>query len=219
MKDKHNCPPGFTWCKIKKECIPEEEKEKLIKKHQRYFFKGDTKMKKVEEAYDLLDVAFNEGFETFGKVSSATKQVDTILDMFKGKSDNEKTVDIGSRPYDHPKQAKVSVSVDECDMMGGGSIDKGIGYDEEEGEDVYSSGPNDIDHVPNQDGSSLYKSIRKQLGEWKRLNEESKVEYKKYFDSMLKKYGVKSPAELDDAKKKEFFDKVDRGWNAKKETD
>jgi hypothetical protein len=36
---------------------------------------------------------------------------------------------------------------------------------------------------------------------------------------MLKKYGVSSPAELDDEKKKKFFDDVDKGWQAKKETD
>lgn len=46
------------------------------------------------------------------------------------------------------------------------------------------------------------------------LVEEDKEEYQKYFNSMLDKYGVSSPAELDDEKKKEFFDAVDKGWKA-----
>jgi hypothetical protein len=39
---------------------------------------------------------------------------------------------------------------------------------------------------------------------------ENSAEYKKFFDSALKKFGVTSPAELDDAKKKEFFDYIDK---------
>ena len=35
-----------------------------------------------------------------------------------------------------------------------------------------------------------------------------KEAYQKFFNSLLKKFGVKSPAELDDAKKKEFYDKA-----------
>lgn len=43
---------------------------------------------------------------------------------------------------------------------------------------------------------------------------ENSAEYKKFFDSALKKFGVTSPAELDDAKKKEFFDYVDKNYNS-----
>jgi len=45
------------------------------------------------------------------------------------------------------------------------------------------------------------------------------TEYQKFFKTVLDKFNVKSPAELDDAKKKEFFDYVDKNWDAKKETD
>ncbi|OUW48045.1 MAG: hypothetical protein CBD47_03650 [Synechococcus sp. TMED187] len=38
--------------------------------------------------------------------------------------------------------------------------------------------------------------------------------YQKFFQSALKKFGVKSPAELDDKKKKEFFDYVDKNYDA-----
>ena len=43
---------------------------------------------------------------------------------------------------------------------------------------------------------------------------ENSAEYKKFFDSALKKFGVTSPAELDDAKKKEFFDYIDKNYNS-----
>lgn len=46
---------------------------------------------------------------------------------------------------------------------------------------------------------------------------ENSAEYKKFFDSALKKFGVTSPAELDDAKKKEFFDYIDKNYNSSDE--
>jgi len=39
-----------------------------------------------------------------------------------------------------------------------------------------------------------------------------KEAYQKFFQSALKKFGVKSPAELKGEKKKEFFDYVDKNW-------
>ena len=39
-------------------------------------------------------------------------------------------------------------------------------------------------------------------------------EYKKFFRAALKKFGVSDPSELDDDKKKEFFDYVDNNWKS-----
>ncbi len=50
----------------------------------------------------------------------------------------------------------------------------------------------------------------------KKIDEEDKA-YKAYFDKMLKKYGVTSPAELKGDQKKKFFDEVDKGWKGKDE--
>ena len=44
-----------------------------------------------------------------------------------------------------------------------------------------------------------------------------KEAYQKFFNSLLKKFGVKSPAELDDDKKKEFYDAIDKGWDGDNE--
>ena len=57
--------------------------------------------------------------------------------------------------------------------------------------------------------------VRAMIGEI--LKEET--DYQKFFKTVLDKFNVKSPAELDDSKKKEFFDYVDANWKADKETD
>ena len=55
--------------------------------------------------------------------------------------------------------------------------------------------------------------------EMKKLGiKESKDEYEKFFNSALKKFGVDSPADFkDDAKKKEFFNYVDKNYKGKEE--
>tara|TARA_B100001057_G_scaffold416590_1_gene434711 strand:- start:16022 stop:16501 length:480 start_codon:yes stop_codon:yes gene_type:complete len=50
-----------------------------------------------------------------------------------------------------------------------------------------------------------------------RLQNEEDTDYQEFFKSVLKKFGVESPAELDDAKKKEFFDHIDKNWKGDNE--
>jgi hypothetical protein len=42
--------------------------------------------------------------------------------------------------------------------------------------------------------------------------------YQDYFKSMLKKWGVKSPSQLPDEKKKEFFKDIKTGWAKNKKS-
>jgi hypothetical protein len=180
--------------------VGEEAKDKLMMRSQRYFFKEGTTMDKLKDAERLVDLAFDESFEIFGKVVKAEKKIDKILDTI----------------------------VDECGgMMGGGSMNKGIADMEADAEEPYEDDymstpdedePNDISHVPNQDAQTLYKSVIAQLGEINSLSEDKKAEYRAFFQKMLKKFGVTSPAQLDDAKKKAFFDAVDKGWKGVKES-
>ena len=44
-------------------------------------------------------------------------------------------------------------------------------------------------------------------------------DYEAFFKSAMKKFGISSPDELDDDKKKEFFNYVDKNYKAEKETD
>ena len=46
-----------------------------------------------------------------------------------------------------------------------------------------------------------------------------KEAYKKFFNAKLKKYGVKSPAELSDDEKKKFYDEIDAEWEGDNEED
>jgi len=48
---------------------------------------------------------------------------------------------------------------------------------------------------------------------------EKDSKYSSYFQSMMKKFGIQSIKGLEADKKKKFFDAVDKGWKAKKETD
>lgn len=41
-------------------------------------------------------------------------------------------------------------------------------------------------------------------------------EYHKFFKGMLKKYGVKSPSQLDSEKRKKFFEDIKKGWKESK---
>ena len=43
--------------------------------------------------------------------------------------------------------------------------------------------------------------------------------YQEFFQKAMKKFGISSPDELDDDKKKKFFNYVDKNYKAKKETD
>tara|TARA_B100000686_G_scaffold355318_1_gene472565 strand:+ start:2133 stop:3512 length:1380 start_codon:yes stop_codon:yes gene_type:complete len=50
-----------------------------------------------------------------------------------------------------------------------------------------------------------------------RFNEEDGEAYQNFFKSALSKFGVKSPADLDNDKKKEFYDYIDNNYKAKNE--
>jgi hypothetical protein len=50
-------------------------------------------------------------------------------------------------------------------------------------------------------------------------NQQAKGEYKMFFKSKLKEYGVSSPDHLSDDMKKKFFDEVDAAWDARHERD
>lgn len=48
---------------------------------------------------------------------------------------------------------------------------------------------------------------------------EKDSEYDKFFKAALKKFGVSEPDELEGDKEKEFYDYVDKNWEADKEED
>jgi len=63
----------------------------------------------------------------------------------------------------------------------------------------------------------LYPELLESVAEDKLKESEKQKAYQKFFSAALKKFGVESPKDLDDTKKKEFFDYVDKNYKAKAE--
>lgn len=260
-KEMEKCKPDYRWCPVQKKCVPKDD----IKGQGRGEHRGQGKGpmgNPMKEAGDLVDVAFDEGFEIFGKLSKARKKVEKLLDSLEKTKQDPDMINYGQgtsltgRPYDHPKKIRVVADVEECGGAGMMGRENGVESDDVEDDSFKNldagdtdEGPNEIPHEPIQ-GELGYKQIRKQLGEalmseddsliieffthllsklrntpadrlveFHNLNEGDKAAYREYFKKMLKKFGVNSPAELDDNKKKEFFNAVDKGWKGEKESD
>jgi len=62
-------------------------------------------------------------------------------------------------------------------------------------------------HIPGHDSDDV---------ETKDIEENA---YEKFFQSAMKKFGISSPDELEDDKKKDFFNYVDKNYKAKNEKD
>ena len=189
------------------------------------------------ETDKLVDEVFDGGFDQFGRIRSSEKRIDILLEKLKDEVDLGKgSISTTGRPYDHPIKARVvptldgkaEVSVDECvgPMMNENEEEgfEGSEYDEgPEKPDDSNKLSNKINQVPNQDVGGLRKSVHDELSEaqlWRILAEmRISEDYKAYFQSMLKKHGYNSPADIPADKKKEFFNAIDKGWKGKKETD
>ena len=71
---------------------------------------------------------------------------------------------------------------------------------------------------------ALYEDMGHILGRYYEVEGKTKPaikegDYEEFFQAAMKKFGVSSPDELDDDKKKEFFNYVDKNFKAEKETD
>ena len=72
---------------------------------------------------------------------------------------------------------------------------------------------------------ALYEDMGNILGRYYEIGETVKEEtgdkeaYQKFFNSALKKFDVSSPDDLDDDKKKEFYNYVDKNWEGDNESD
>lgn len=60
---------------------------------------------------------------------------------------------------------------------------------------------------------------KKEIEETDEVKEGSKEEYEKFFQAALKKFGAKSPAEMDDDKKKKFFNYIEKNWTKDEQKD
>lgn len=168
-------------------------KEKCVPEGQQNKVKEDKEMNKVKEANDLVDVVFDNPseFKKANMVKEADGLVDIILDNC-GKDHSVKEVEnqLQNEPTDNPDE--------EADRLR-----NDIG-----GEDKATPG--------GEDESAIEGAVNV-IDNMMKLNE--LTAYQKFFQSKLKAMGVKSPAQLPADKKKEFFNSIDKGWKAKKESD
>ena len=80
--------------------------------------------------------------------------------------------------------------------------------------------------------SALYEDMGHVIGRYYEIDDEEhepgheaegdsieEGDYEEFFKSAMDKFGISSPDELDDDKKKEFFNYVDKNYKAEKETD
>ncbi len=70
----------------------------------------------------------------------------------------------------------------------------------------------DLKHIKN---FATFSQVLQTQNEEKKLQEKSTAQkdYADFFLKLLKQYDVSSPNDLDDAKKKEFFDQLAKGWD------
>lgn len=170
MYKTDDCPRGFHFCNIKKECVPDraEAKDKLMQRSQRYFFK-------TQEAEQLVDIALDEGFETFTKIKAAEKKVDEILSECGGCGMSGMGHKMTPEEYEDHERAEHGED-DPEDVEAYKRAYYGDDYEEEaefdgEFEQQPSDDVNDINHVPNQDAEGLMNSVQKQLGESENITE------------------------------------------------
>jgi len=93
-------------------------------------------------------------------------------------------------------------------------MDYGIRYLESDLKDWFEKQESKNESV---NEATLAEEVKPEEDEAKLKESEKQEAYKKFFDAALKKFGVDSPADLDDAKKKEFFNYIDKNYKAKAE--
>lgn len=127
---------------------------------------------------------------------------------------------------------KIKEAIDLVDIILKGNYNqhKKIQEVDQSVDEVLDEVENKIDTTPDQDLQSLHKDVVDELTKHDITPMEESIaisisrlireeDYREFFKTMLKKYNVSNPSELEGEKKKEFFDKIDREWKAKKETD
>jgi len=183
-------------------------------------------MSKTKEAEQLVDLILDGSYI---QVKEANKKTDRILDQITGPPPmkDKEDVEEGEGEIKEPE----SNVIDEVPEKNIATIKKDI--EKEVTEEVTGPGGHVPDKTgPHGRGMGPGKGTKSGLGIKKKEEEEEEeieekckekikeeTKYQKFFKKKLADMGVKSPAELSDEKKKEFFNVIDKEWKAEKETD
>ena len=158
----------------------------------------------------------------------------TVKDVLEGKAVKKEEVKYPHKMY-HPENGKEVEVKDKAEHES--YAKKGYVHEKPEVNEVEeprAKGEKDFKdkHVIKKSGEkedgTVMKEAKKEVSEDEADDKEEEVEkeesekqkkYQAFFQKALKKFGVKSPDELEGDKKKEFFDYVDKNYEADKETD
>ena len=159
----------------------------------------------------------------------------TVKDVLEGKAVKKEEVKYPHKMY-HPENGKEVEVKDKAEHES--YTKKGYVHEKPEVNEVEeprAKGEKDFKdkHVikksgEKEDGTVMKEAKKEDVKEDEADDQEEEVEkeesekqkkYQAFFQKALKKFGVKSPDELEGDKKKEFFDYVDKNYEADKETD
>ena len=163
--------------------------------------------------------------EDFSDVKRANKDKVTALK----KANKEKEADVKRTDMEKDQEKRQADREKESDKKGlsnkkEGVVSRVMEYIKTDGARRRCSG-GDGRKTENHDCDKVHSSMSHK--EWEASQDTPKDEaksggdeaYKKFFNAKLKKYGVKSPAELSDDDKKKFYDEIDKEWEGDNETD
>jgi len=147
----------------------------------------------------------------------------TVSDVLEGKATKKEEV---KYPHDmfHPETGEKEVAKDEAEHNA--LSKKGYTHKKNEVAEPEPKGEKEFKakHVIKKSGENNDGTVTKEANddsetEISKEESDKQKKYQAFFQKALKKFGVKSPAELEGEKKKEFFDYVDANYEADNETD
>jgi hypothetical protein len=149
----------------------------------------------------------------------------TVSDVLEGKAQKKEEA---KYPHDmfHPKTGEKEVAKDEAEHKALAA--KGYTHEKpkvNEVEEPRAKGEKDFKdkHVVKKSGEkedgTVMKEDSNEESEISKEESEKQKKYQAFFNKALKKFGVKSPSELEGDKKKEFFDYIDANYEADNESD
>ena len=201
----------------------ERETERMIlalESHGQDLEPIDYNREQIDEAIENdLDIDFvrPDGMKSRGPILKMCENTYNVKDKHTGKSYTFKYKETGVKTYrELISEAKFSAKL--VKQAGG------IAFDKRYYQGNYSGAVKAIEKL--KKGLSddprvqrLLKIANEQFDNpwYNALSEDEKTEYQKFFQRAMKKFGIKSPAELKGPKEKEFYNYVDANWKGKGE--
>ena len=233
------CKPGMVWCPNSKKCIPEEEQRS--QGQGRGMGRGEGKgpigvPTKENKADQLVDEILLGDYSVYKNIEEADGFVDNVLDELENSIDHVPDQDLPElqQSVEDELTKDSNTPVEERVILFKEALSK---PEMKAKMKAAATSCKKTVKDKSQIRACMAKAMKSMYNEWmlselpvdkitpieeqmlksvKLLSEDA---YKEFFKKMLNKYGVKTPSELSDDKKKEFFNAVDKGWKADKESD